>query len=59
MNGAKIYQQQICGSRNYQIKSYFLPTVMGSIQATSISNFNSRLWVYYEVKRDVIKFWIC
>jgi len=23
------------------------------------SSFSSRFWVYYEVKRTVIKFWIC
>jgi len=28
MNGAKICQQQIWGSRNYQITSYFVPTVV-------------------------------
>jgi len=52
MNGAKICQQQIWGSRHYQITSYFVPTVMtGTLQLKlyPYSSFNSRFRVYYEV----------
>jgi len=37
-----------------------VPTAMVPfIQATSIISLTRQLWVYYEVKRTVIKFWIC
>jgi len=42
MNGAKICQQQIWGSTNYQMTSYFgatTPTLPRFIQATSIVHF--------------------
>jgi len=54
MNSAKIYQQQIWESRNYQITSYFVPMVImaGTLQFKRhpSSSFNSRFLVYYEVK---------
>jgi len=54
MNGAKT--QQIWESRNYQITSYFVLTVImaGTLQFKRhpSSSFNSRFWVYYEVKQS-------
>jgi len=56
MNGTKIYQKQIWGSINYQITSYFVPTLImaGMVQFKwhPSSSFNSRFRVYYEVKQS-------
>jgi len=49
--------QQISDSRNYQITSYFVPTVIkaGTLQFKRhpSSSFNSRFWVDYEVKQSI------
>jgi len=49
MNNAKVCQQQIWGSRNYQITWYFVPTVMADVHRPVSTPKN---WVYYEVKRS-------
>jgi len=44
----KDISQQIWESRNYQIMSYFVPTVvMLQSKRHPSSSFNSRFWVYY------------
>jgi len=60
MTGVKICQQQIWGPRNCHNAQHSFPqSWYASIQTTSIVQFQLKIWVYDEVKRTVIKFWIC
>jgi len=50
----KDISQQIWDSRNYQITSHFVSTVIMAatfqFKRQPSSSFSSRFWVYYEVK---------
>jgi len=52
----KDISQQILDSRNYQMMSYFVPTVIMAatlqFKRQPLSSFNTRFWVYYEVKQS-------
>jgi len=52
----KDISQQIWDSRNYQMTLYFVPTVIMAstlqFKRQSSSSFNSRFWVYYEIKQS-------